>query len=218
MRNNSNKITIIDYGVSNICNIEKAAKLFSENVLVTNNPAEIENSSSIIFPGVGSFKSGMEELKKHGLIVPIKKFAETGKPILGICLGAQLLMSKGFEMGEAKGLNLIPGNVVPFPKLPSSYKLPNIGWRSVYLNKKNNNPALRSFKISPEVYFVHSYVIIPDNPNNVLATTEYGGYKFCAIMGSNNIYGTQFHPERSGKFGLKLIEDFIKLTKKDHER
>lgn len=214
MNDNMSKIAIIDYGVGNMLNVEKAVRIFSSNVSVTNNSEEIIDASAIILPGVGSFKSGMEGLRKYGLVRNIKKFAESGKPILGICLGAQLLLSSGFEMGETEGLDLISGEVNCFPKLPSPCKIPNIGWRSVSLEPEaKNNPVLQSIDSSREMYFVHSYVIIPENKKNILASSAYGGYKFCAIVGKDNIFGTQFHPERSGKEGLNFIENFVNLTK-----
>lgn len=206
------RIAIIDYGVGNICNIEKAIRLYSDGVIVTNDPKEIVSADAIILPGVGSFKSGMAGLKIHNLVEPIKKFSKSGKPILGICLGAQLLMSSGFEMGETDGLDLIRGEVRRFPELPASCRIPNMGWRSISLVPEiKGGPILQSLDTNSEMYFVHSYIIIPENKKNVLAIADYGGCRFCAIVGENNVLGAQFHPERSGKEGLVFLENFVKL-------
>lgn len=213
MKKKEKQIGIIDYGVGNIFNIEKACRLYSENVILARTAEDMKNCHAIILPGVGAFAYGMECLRKRGLVKPIQDFARSGRTVLGICLGAQLLFSKSFEMGETEGLNLISGQVVAFPPLKLGYKVPNIGWRA--LKFKKSAKSSWSNLDGKFMYFVHSYVIIPDAKDCIVATASYGGCKFCAICSKGNIYGNQFHPEKSGKNGLVFIKDFIHNIKTD---
>ena len=206
---NNPKIVIIDYGVGNLYSLRKACAMFTDKVMITEDPSTIELADAIILPGVGAFRAGMDGLTKRGLVKVVIKFAASGKPILGICLGAQLMLEKGYEFGKFKGLGLIPGKVVMFPKLKNA-KVPQIGWNKIKFSKNNN--LFNSLRSEPYVYFVHSYVLKPTKQNSILAETVYGSHKFCSAVKSGNIYGTQFHPEKSGAAGLKIIENFIKLA------
>ena len=206
------KISIIDYGIGNLYSITKACKKLGAEIVITDDASIIKDSSALILPGVGSFGAGIDGLKRRGLVGIIKKFADSGRPILGICLGAQLLMSKGFEFGEFDGLDIVPGKVIKFGKLSPGTKIPHIGWNGIVVNGSERGTIFGSLGKNPYFYFVHSYVMKPDDSKNIFAVTNYGGSSFCSIIKQGNIYGCQFHPEKSGPAGLKLISNFIKLT------
>ncbi len=216
MKKNKEKtqISIIDYGVGNLYSISKACRKFSDSIVVTEDPEIIKSSSALILPGVGSFGAGIDGLKRRGLVRVIKEFADSGKPILGICLGAQLMMSKGYEFGEFDGLGIISGKVVRFDELSSGTKIPHIGWNKITISDGMQETIFSSLSAEPHFYFVHSYIMEPDSPKNIFATTNYGGSSFCSVIKQGNIYGCQFHPEKSAKDGLKIIKNFIELVKK----
>ncbi len=203
------KIAIVDYGVGNLYSIQKALEKFTSNAFVTEESNEIASADALILPGVGSFKSGVEGLKIRGIVDPIKEFAQKGKPVLGICLGAQLLLDKGYEFGELEGLGIIPGKVVSFPKIND--KIPHIGWNAINPKTKNSwsKTVLHSIKAGSNVYFVHSYVLKPSNTKDILTITNYGGKDFCSAVNKDKIYGCQFHPEKSGDIGLAIIKKFV---------
>lgn len=208
------KILIVDYGIGNLYSISKAVSRFTDNFSVSEDPGDLTMADAIILPGVGSFKSGVEGLKIRNLIKPIKKFAGENKPVLGICLGAQLMMSKGYEFGEFEGLDIIPGKVVRFQGLEKGTKIPHIGWNKIKISKNASKTEIfKSLGNNPFVYFVHSYVLKPNYPSTVLAITPYGGSEFCSAIKLGNSFGCQFHPEKSGQVGLRIIENFINLAK-----
>lgn len=209
------KIAIIDYGVGNLYSLVKVFKHLGANASITENSDEILSSDAVVLPGVGAFKSGMEGLKIRGLIKTVRDYAKTGKPMLGICLGAQLMLGKGYEFGESAGLNIIKGKVVKFPKLRE--KVPHIGWNEIFKTRSEKPESweetiLDSVKENSDVYFVHSYILKPDRKEDILSLAKYGNYEFCSAIRKDNIYGCQFHPEKSGKVGLKIIENFINLV------
>ena len=208
------KIAVVDYGIGNLFSISRAVARFTDSFVVTDDPGMIRSSEKVILPGVGSFEAGMMGLKLRGLENIIKEFAETGRPILGICLGAQLLLSEGHEFGKFKGLNIIPGRVTKFSGLDKGTKVPHIGWNHVKVSRGASKE--RIFKSVPEnsnFYFIHSFTLNPDHEKNILSSTNYGGKEFCSAVYSGNVYGTQFHPEKSGQEGLKLIGNFVNLPK-----
>lgn len=206
------KISIIDYGIGNLYSVTKAFRKFSDNAVITEEPEIIMSSDAIVLPGVGSFELGMKGIELRGLKNVIKEFADSGKPVLGICLGAQIMLTKGYEFGIFNGLDLISGEVVPFPKLIPGTKIPHIGWNGVYHHDNSwDKTILKSIDKNDNVYFVHSFILEPSSKENILALAKYGGHEFCSVINKGNIYGCQFHPEKSGEVGLKIIKDFVKL-------
>ena len=202
-------IVIVDYGVGNLWSVLKAMRRFAPSAFITEEKEKIETADAIILPGVGTFKAGMDGLTIRGLIEPIKVAAKRGVPILGICLGAQLLLERGYEFGEHEGLGLIKGEVVRFPQLSAGVKVPAIGWQEVVPTATPEAKILFAGITKSFFYFVHSYVLMPVSAESSLASTTYGDYAYCAVVGERNIYGTQFHPEKSGEAGLQLIHNFI---------
>uniref|UniRef100_A0A7C4EKU5 Imidazole glycerol phosphate synthase subunit HisH n=1 Tax=Thermodesulfovibrio aggregans TaxID=86166 RepID=A0A7C4EKU5_9BACT len=201
-------IAIIDYGMGNIRSVSKAFETAGAEISVTQNPEEIMKARAIVLPGVGAFKNCMENLSELGLLQAIKEEILNGKPYFGICLGLQILFTESEEFGLCKGLDILKGRVVRF-SLPQNYKIPHMGWNSVKFKKKN-----KIFEEIPDnsyFYFVHSYYVIPEDSKAVAGVTDYG-VEFTSMMIQENIFATQFHPEKSQKIGLKLIRNFVKLT------
>ena len=185
--------------------VNNVLKFLKVDSKIVNDKNDIKNLDSLIIPGVGSFKSAMECLERKDFINPIKSFASSNKPILGICLGMQLLASTGFEPEEAKGLDLIPGEV---KLMKTNNRLPHIGWNSI--NIHNDNSLLKGVKKKSDFYFVHSYHFEVKNPDFVSLKTDYN-FEFVSGVKKGNIYGLQFHPEKSQKQGLKILKNFTIL-------
>ena len=198
-------IGILDYGVGNLHSVNNVLKFLKVDSKIITEKNEIENLDSLIIPGVGSFKSAMENLEKKDFINPIKSFASSNKPILGICLGMQLLASTGFEPEETKGLGLIPGEV---KLMKTNNRLPHIGWNSIGI--QNDNSLLKGVKKKSDFYFVHSYHFDVKNPDFIALKTDYD-FEFVSGVKKDNIYGFQFHPEKSQKQGLKILKNFTDL-------
>jgi glutamine amidotransferase len=201
-------IAIIDYGMGNIHSVNKALQLYGAQTLVTNDPREISKSEKIVLPGVGAFDDAMHELGGRGLVSAIKKEVKSGKPLLGICLGMQLLFEESQEAKKAKGLGILKGTVRKF-KETNGLKVPHMGWNQL---KKSVSDCLLLRDISDGVfvYFCHSYYPRPQDKKQVAATTDYG-IDFTSVVWKDNVYGVQFHPEKSQKIGLKIIENFLSL-------
>ena len=200
-------IAIINYGVGNLFSLESSFNAVGKNVKVTSDPEDLKKSDRIILPGVGAFEDAAKKLKSSGLVEPLLTEIKLGKPILGICLGMQLLFSKSFEFGEHEGLNLIPGEVryigEVIPK-ELNLKIPQIGWNALQLGVKSiikNNGEY--------VYFVHSYAAFCDE-KYITATTNYGA-DLTASVQNKNVYGVQFHPEKSGNAGLNILREFCEV-------
>ena len=212
-----NKITIIDYGLSNLLSVVRAFDMFADDVIVTNDFRKVGMASKIVLPGVGAFESGMKGIIKYGLDEILIKCKEKQVPILGICLGMQMLFDKSFENGEYEGLGLISGTVekLPYNTLYGERQnVPQIGWSTLeflMMGRYGSNKLLEGIIPGDDVYFVHSYECKPYSQSDVIAYTCYGGRKVCAIAGYENIYGCQFHPEKSGKTGLKISKNFCLL-------
>lgn len=212
----NHKITIIDYGVGNIQSLKKAFEFLGSSAFVSEEANEILSSDAVVLPGVGSFEAGMRGLKTRGITETVRTFADSGRPMLGICLGAQLMLDKGYEFGEFRGLGIIPGVVSHFPELDSREKVPQVGWNRIL--RPEDASWEGSILDCPDyenlyAYFVHSYIMAPENPQHVFGTTSYGGIEFCSAMRRGSIFGVQFHPEKSGKVGLAIINNFVKLIK-----
>ncbi|HIU61868.1 MAG TPA: imidazole glycerol phosphate synthase subunit HisH [Candidatus Coproplasma excrementigallinarum] len=202
-------IAVIDYGVGNLFSLAASLKYIGAKSLVTADEKVIKDSSAIILPGVGAFADAYDKLEKSGLIPVIKEEVEGGKPLLGICLGMQLLFERSFEYGEHRGLGLIEGEVCPIePDLKQKLKVPHMGWNS--LSFVRPSPIYKYLTGGEYVYFVHSYYA-KGCSGSVTATAEYGGIDITASVGRGNVFGTQFHPEKSGAVGLKILRAFSEL-------
>lgn len=200
-------IVIIDYQAGNIRSIQNMLRKIGCKSTITSNPEEIEKADKLILPGVGSFDHGIENLHASGLFDAIIKKAATGTPLLGICLGAQLL-GHNSEEGNLQGLGLIDMQVVKFnrEKLADNIKIPHMGWSEI--TEKKESLVLANMPPNPRFYFVHSYHFATNNISDQLTTSFYG-YEFCSSFQSKNIIGVQFHPEKSHKFGMELLRNFI---------
>lgn len=195
-------IAIIDYGVGNLQSVKNALDLLNIKNIITSSPADIEAADGLILPGVGAFAGAVESFKKSGLLASIKKSINAGKPFLGICLGMQIMFSAGEEDGLHEGFAFFEGTV---KKLPSGVKIPHMGWNRLYF--KNAHPIINGVEEGSFVYFVHSYYAEAADKNIRVAVTPYG-LDFPAIVAKGNLMGTQFHPEKSGETGLKILKNF----------
>ena len=201
-------IAIVDYGVGNLFSLKSSLNAIGADAVVTADGAEIARAEKIILPGVGAFADAMDKLRKTGLDRVVCIEAEKGKPLLGICLGMQLLFDKSYEYGEHQGLGLIPGSVQPIAGvIPAEYKIPHIGWNALHFKKES--PLFRGVKEGDCVYFVHSYYAA-DCAADTVATAEYGAELTAAVQ-RKNVFGCQFHPEKSGSVGLNILGAFAKM-------
>jgi len=200
-------IAIVDYGMGNIHSVQKALQLFGAQTLVTNSPQDILACQKVVLPGVGAFADAMQELEKQNLIPALIKHIKNKKTFLGICLGMQLLLEASQESKGVRGLSIIKGKVVKFKE--KNLKVPHMGWNQ--LDKISQEcPLLKDILKNPYVYFCHSYYPDPKEKNVIASTTNYGT-DFPSVIWKENIYGVQFHPEKSQSIGLKIIENFVKL-------
>lgn len=206
-------IVIVDYGMGNLRSVEKGFERFGFDVKVTDNPAEVRNADKLVLPGVGAFQDAMEGLRQRELLRPVVDYLRSDKPFLGICLGLQLLFSKGYEDGEHEGLGIIPGKVVRFKFSENGskekLKIPHMGWNQIAFQKEDN-PLLQGVPCNAYMYFVHSYYVSPDDIGVIATRTEYGIH-FTSMVWHRNIFATQFHPEKSQQYGLTILKNFGKL-------
>jgi glutamine amidotransferase len=214
---NMEDVAILDYDLGNLNSVERAVRYVGGHPFITKDIDRILDAPRMILPGVGAFWDGMNNLNMKGLTDTVIQYADSGKPILGICLGMQLLMSEGHEFGLHKGLDLIKGKVVEFPKAHNNeYKIPHVGWSVVEAPGHDDESAWKKTilvgqKEGDLVYFVHSFIVVPEDKKVILARTEYGGHVFCSVIRSKNICGCQFHPEKSGEVGLNILKNFMQL-------
>ena len=199
-------IAIIDYGVGNLFSLTSSFAAIGAEAIATNDPDVIRAADRLILPGVGAFEDAAKKLFASGMAALVTEEAKRGKPIMGICLGMQLLFEKSYEYGEHEGLGLLAGAVRPIADvIPTDYKIPHIGWNALTLTRPNS-PIFRYLKNGDHVYFVHSYYAT-DCADSVIATAEYG-VPLTAAVQKDNIFGCQFHPEKSGKVGLDILRAF----------
>lgn len=197
-------IGIVDVGFGNLGSLMQAVYNLGYDPILVSEPERISDISHLLLPGVGAFSNAIDQLNKTGMYYSIQDFAQSGRPLLGICLGMQLLASEGVEGGYAVGLGLVPGKVIPIKSAPG-LRIPHVGWNEAHQLKKH--PLLRGIRDDIDFYFVHSYCFVTDNPDDRYAQTEYGE-NFCSIVGRENVLGVQFHPEKSQRNGLQILDNF----------
>ena len=202
-------IAIVDYNMGNLASVQNAFATLGEKTVVESNPENFLNYDKLILPGVGAFGDAMEHLRERNMINAIKEFAASGKPVLGICLGMQLLFESSQEFGFHEGLGLIKGDVKAFDtsKFSEPLKVPHMGWNRMFTKE---HPLFMGLDENHYLYFVHTYHVICENAEDIIGETEYG-YRFTSAVAHKNIMGTQPHPEKSHENGLKILENFIKL-------
>jgi glutamine amidotransferase len=201
-------IVIVDYGVGNLRSVQKSLERVGAAAVVRSDPAALDGARGIVLPGVGAFGDGMEHLRARGFVEPLLRQVAGGKPLLGICLGMQLLFEGSEEMGSHQGLGLLPGRVVRFPE--GDLKVPHIGWNQLE-PARHAGPLLDGIAAGAYAYFVHSYYVLPAEAGDVLATTEYG-VEFASVVGRDRVWGAQFHPEKSQEVGLRLLSNWLSIT------
>ena len=202
-------IAVIDYGIGNVRSVLNALEYIGVQAVITRDIKEISRSKGIILPGVGAFGAGIQKLEAYGLSAELLASASAGKPLLGICLGFQMLMRSSVEMGEFQGLHLQNYDVI---RLPVEERLPHMSWSRVYVASNSRTiPYLLEGLDGQSFYFVHSYGIAKPEGSVVAGLSEYAGYEFLSLIESGNIFGTQFHPEKSGEAGLEMLRKFARL-------
>ncbi|MGG6313323.1 imidazole glycerol phosphate synthase subunit HisH [Paenibacillus macerans] len=204
------KIAIVDYGMGNLHSVSKAVERLGYEGFVTGDEARILASDGVLLPGVGAFGDAMEHLRASGLDAVVRQAAAGGTPLLGICLGMQLLFDESEEHGRNEGLGLLPGKAVRFAGT-EGYKVPHMGWNRLEFRQPGN--LLLAGLEEGHVYFVHSYHVLPEQQGDVLAVTDYG-HPVTAIVGRGNVFGMQFHPEKSGELGMALLRNFLALAER----
>lgn len=205
-------IGIIDYDAGNIRSVEKALSYLGEKTVVSRNPETLKNADKVILPGVGSFGQAMENLHRYELVPVIQDMIKEGKPFLGICLGLQLLFESSEESPGVEGLGILKGKILKIPPSPG-LKIPHMGWNSFQL--QNNGRLYRNIPQDTYVYFVHSYYLQAREPEIVKAVTEYST-EIHASVEKDNVFACQFHPEKSGKYGLEILKNFAELDREEY--
>jgi imidazole glycerol-phosphate synthase subunit HisH len=200
-------IAILDYGMGNLRSVQKGFEKVGHQAVVTSDPAVVAAAAKVVLPGVGAFEDAIAELRNRRLVEPILAAIDSGKPFLGICLGLQLLFDTSYENGRHAGLGVLRGEVVRFD-LPPDYSVPHMGWNQLAIRRPA--PVLDGLADGTYAYFVHSYYVRPEDPTLVAVETDYGG-PFCSMIWRDNLYATQFHPEKSQSDGLRMLKNFAEL-------
>ena len=202
-------VGIVDYNMGNLASVQNAFKKLGEETVIEHNPQKFQEYDKLILPGVGAFGDAMEHLQEFNMVEALRKFADSGKPMLGICLGMQLLFESSEEFGEHTGLGLIKGHVKQFDtsKFSEPLKVPHMGWNRMFTKE---HPLFEGLDENHYLYFVHTFHVTCTNPSDIIGETEYG-YRFTSAVAHENIMGIQPHPEKSHENGLKILENFIKL-------
>lgn len=209
-------IAVIDYDIGNIKSILNALEKIGVEASLTRDEEEINNAIGVILPGVGAFNHGMAKLDEYGLTDVLRTYASSGKPLMGICLGMQMLFDSSEEFGFTSGLGIIPGKVIQLETYNASYeKLPHVSWNELTepSEGKWQGTILDAVRNQADMYFVHSFVAKPESDDDLLSSTNYSGNNFCSSVAKGNVFGCQFHPEKSADEGLKIINNFVKLCK-----
>ena len=209
-------VTIVDYGIGNLYSVTRALEVCGASVRLTTNHEHIEDAERVVLPGVGAFADGMKGLRQRGQIDPVLRFMKSGRPFLGICVGMQLLLEVGEEFGEHAGLGVFRGRVSPIPVTGTDgkpHRIPHIGWNALLPPERGRDwrgTILADLPPEPAVYFVHSFAPVPANDNVRLADCSYDGRRISAVVSTGNVHGCQFHPEKSGPIGLRILQNFLK--------
>ena len=211
----SNSVTLIDYGVGNLLSVARAFEYCGAKVILTDNPADIDRAERLVLPGVGAFADGMRGLRERELVDPILRYVKSGGSLLGICLGMQMLTTMSEEFGEHEGLNLIPGRVRAIPRIATDgtlLKTPHIGWSSLHrpMQIEWDGSLLADTLPGTSVYLVHSYAVELDDHRHLLSDCAYGGHRIATTIRSGTVVGCQFHPEKSGPAGLRMLAAFLR--------
>jgi glutamine amidotransferase len=197
---------IVDYGMSNLGSIRRAVEECGCDVFVSDDPRDVGAAEHVILPGVGAFPDGMRNLREKGFADRLWEVVDEGVPLLGICLGMQLLSTRSYEEGITDGLNFVPGEVRLLIPKDAGDKVPHVGWNE--LNKTQDTPILANIPDGTDFYFVHSYHFVPERTEDIFAETDYCG-GFACVIGRRNVFGTQFHPEKSGRMGFQILRNFL---------
>jgi glutamine amidotransferase len=200
-------IAIIDYQMGNLRSVQKAFESLGTEAVITSDATVLQQADKVVLPGVGAFEDAIKELRNRDLVSPIHDLVASGKPFLGICIGLQLLFDVSYEGGEYEGLGIIAGEVQRFEIAPE-FKVPHMGWNQV--NIEQASPILQGIDNNTYFYFVHSYYVVPSDPSVISVTSDYDG-TFCAGICRGNLFATQFHPEKSQRAGLKLLQNFAEI-------
>jgi imidazole glycerol-phosphate synthase subunit HisH len=200
-------IAIIDYGMGNLRSVQKGLEKVGHEAIVTSDPKQVAAADKVVLPGVGAFEDCIAELRRLNLFQSVRDAIDSGKPFLGICLGLQMLFDVSYENGRHEGLGVLPGEVVRFD-LPKGYSVPHMGWNQLSIRRPA--PILEGIAEDTYVYFVHSYYVVPKDAEVIATETDYGG-AFCSMIWRDNVYATQFHPEKSQAAGLRMLKNFAEL-------
>mgnify|MGYP003290490569 FL=1 len=207
-------ISIVDYGIGNVLSVKRAFEYVGVEVEFADTAEKIKKAERLVLPGVGAFCDGMAELERRGLVSVIQEYCANDRPFLGICLGMQMMLEESEEFGISKGLGIIPGKVIRIEDttIEGEYqKIPHVGWNELFYKQDVANTVLDGIPEKERMYFVHSYTAKPSNDSFRLADTYYGGRQISAVIRKGKCYGTQFHPEKSGKVGEQIIKNFIEI-------